>query len=106
MVNGIAPDQTVLSGSALFAKVSLFVCRDERVTTIKLQWLEHRWLVCRGCFELLFESSESPSDRSRKQILRDILKKFSYFIMQMYFVYPLESLHQRDFDDKNQHSII
>ena len=46
-------------------------------STVKLQWLEHRWLVYRGWFE------GNSSDWLRKQIFRDSLGKFSYFIMKM-----------------------
>ena len=27
-----------------------------RPNTVELQWLKHRWLIYRGCFELVLES--------------------------------------------------
>ena len=32
-------------------------------TTVELQWLEHRWLVYHGCFELILESHGKRSHR-------------------------------------------
>ena len=39
-----------------------------------------------GWFEHVFESLRNSSDSSRKQIFRDILEEFSYFIMKIYVV--------------------
>ena len=47
------------------------------------QWLKHWWFIYHGWFELLFGSQGNSSDGSRKQIFRDILGKFSYFIMRL-----------------------
>ena len=38
--------------------------------TVELQWLEHRWLVYHGLFELIYESVRNFSDSTRKQIMR------------------------------------
>ena len=39
---------------------------DLDLCTVKLQWLEHRWLVHHGWFGLGFESVDHSSDSSRK----------------------------------------
>ena len=49
---------------------------------VKFQWLEHILLIYSGWFKLVFESVWNSSDSSRKQIFRDVLRKFSYFIMR------------------------
>ena len=56
-------------------------------STVKPQWLEHGWLVCRGYFELVFEFLGNSSDSSRKQIFRDILGFFQ-LIIKRYVVCP------------------
>ena len=50
-----------------------------------------------------FRSLGNSSDSSRKQIFRDILGKFSFFIMNIYGVYLLKAPHQGDSYD--YHSI-
>ena len=71
------------------------------VNTVKLQWLEHQWLVYHGLFELIFESLRNFSKSSRKQILREI---FYYEIVCC--VYSLESPHQCNSYEYTQHPII
>ena len=56
--------------------------------TVKLQWLEHQWLVYRGWFEFAFESLRNSFDSSKKRKhLGDIVGIFTYFIMKMYVVF-------------------
>ena len=40
-------------------------------------------LFYHGCFKLIYESLRNSSDSSRKQILRDILGKFSCCVLKM-----------------------
>ena len=56
---------------------------------IKRQWCEHRWLVYRDWFELVFESLEKSSDSSRKQIFRDIIKNFFLILSCSCMLYVL-----------------
>ena len=35
---------------------SIYNIQDQFLSTVELQWLEHRWLVYYGCFELVLES--------------------------------------------------
>ena len=65
---------------------SLQNCNCPILHAVNLQWLEHRWLIYHGWFELIFESVGNSSDSSRKQIFMDILWKFSYFIIKIYVV--------------------
>ena len=51
--------------------------------TVELQWLEPRWLVYPGWFELFFQSLQNPSDSSRKQIFR-IFFLFYHFILWIF----------------------
>ena len=53
------------------------------VNRVELQWLEHRWLVYHGWFELVFWVSRKFF---RSLNHTNILRKFSYFIMKMYVV--------------------
>ena len=53
---------------------------------MKCQWLEHRWLVLPWPIQTRFWVPRKFFDSSRKQILRDILGNFSYFIMKIYVV--------------------
>ena len=59
------------------------------ITTVELQSLEHRWLVYRGWFELVFEFLENTSDSSRKQIFIDIIGKVSNFIKLCVLIWNL-----------------
>ena len=34
----------------------LYTAKEAKIGTVELQWLEHRWLVYHGFFELVFES--------------------------------------------------
>ena len=43
-----------------------------KILTVEPRWLEHRWLVYHGKFELVFESLRNSSDSSRKQIFKEI----------------------------------
>ena len=67
--------------------------------TVKLLWLEHRWLIYCGWVEHVFESLGNSSDDSRKQIFRDILGKLLIFCENLCFVYSLELLHPGDPSD-------
>ena len=71
--------------------------------TVELQWLEHRWLVYLGLFELIFESLRDFSDSSRKQILREV---FLFYHEIVCCVYILESSHRYDSNEYTQHTII
>ena len=71
--------------------------------TVELRWLEHRWLVYHGLFELIFVSLRNFSDSSRKEILREILL-FYYEIVCC--VYSLESPHRGDSNEYTQHTSI
>ena len=65
--------------------------------TVELRWLEHRWLVYHGLFELIFESLQNFSDSSRTHISRKIFL-FYYEIV----CYLLRS----DSNEYMQHTII
>ena len=71
--------------------------------TVKPQWLEHRWLVYHGLFELVFESLRNSSYSLRKQIFREIFLFYHEFVC---CVYSLESLHRGDSNEYTQHTII
>ena len=71
--------------------------------TVELQWLEHRWLVYHGLFDLIFESLRKFSDSSRKQILWEF---FSFYYEIVCCVYSLESPHRGDSNEYMQHTII
>ena len=44
--------------------------------TVKLQWLEHGWLVYRGWFELVFESLGNFTIDQENKIFRDFREIF------------------------------
>ena len=67
-------------------------------TRVKPQWLEHRWLVYHGWFELDFESLGHFSHSSRKQI--------SWDHESLYYVYSFESHHWGDSNEYTQHTVI
>ena len=71
--------------------------------TVELRWLEHRWLVYHGLFELIFESLRRFSDSSRTHILRKI---FIFYDEIVCCVYSLESPHRGDSNEYTQHTII
>ena len=75
----------------------------KNTNTVEPQWLEHRWFVYHGLFELVFESLRNSSDNSRKQIFREIFL-FKYEIV--FCVHLLESPHRGDSNDCTQHTII
>ena len=72
-------------------------------TTVELRWLEYRWLVYHGLFELVFESLRNSSDSSRKQIFNEI---FLFYREIVCCVYSLESPHRGDSNEYNQYTII
>ena len=72
-------------------------------STVELQWLEHRWLVYHGLFELIFESLRNFSESSRKQILSEI---FLFYYVIICCVYSLEWPHRGDSTEYTQHTII
>ena len=72
-------------------------------STVELQWLEHRWLVYHGLFELIFETLRNFSYSSRKQKLREI---FLFYYEIVWCVYSLESPHRGDSNEYTQHTII
>ena len=79
------------------------------ITTVKPQWLEHRWLVYRhdgGQFELVFECLENSSDSSRKQIFTSIYEVFLFYHENVWCVFSLKSPHRGDFNEYTQHTII
>ena len=74
----------VMDAHCVFLKTEMFSVRKNNlfnilktfripINTVELQWLEHRWLVYHGLFELIFDSLRNVSDSSRSQILREIL---------------------------------
>ena len=69
---------------------------------VESRWLEHRWLVYHGLFELVFESLENSSFSSRKQIFKDI---FLFYREIVCCVYSLESPHRGDSNEYTQHAI-
>ena len=72
-------------------------------STVKLRWLEHRWLVYHGLFELIVESLRNFSDSSSKQILREI---FLLYYEIVCCVYSLELPHRGNSNEYTQHTII
>ena len=52
-------------------------------TTVELQWLEHRWLVYHGCFELVLESL---GNKSHSCIFSVIWGDFLFYYQKWYFV--------------------
>ena len=71
---------------------------------IKLQWLEHRWYVYHGWFELVSESLGNSYDSSRKQIFRDSFGSFSY--EHVYCAYSVKLAQWGDTNDTPQHTIL
>ena len=71
--------------------------------TVELQWLEHRWLVYHGLFELIFESLRNFSDSSRKRILSEI---FLYCYEIVCCMYSLELPQWGNSNEYMQHTII
>ena len=51
--------------------------------TVELQWLEHRWLVHHGCFELVLESLGKKSHSCRFRI---IWGDFHFYYKKWYIV--------------------
>ena len=75
----------------------------QRIDTVELQWLEHRWLVYHGLFVLIFVSLWNFSDSSRKHILREI---FLFYYEIICCVYSLQSPHRGDSNEYTPHTII
>ena len=71
--------------------------------TVKLWWLEHRWLVYHGLFELIFESLRNFSDSSSKQTLRET---FLFYYEIVCCVNSLELPHRDNSNEYTQHTII
>ena len=71
-----------LLGSNVWQSINSQCCSN--ICIVKLQLLEHHWLIYRGWFKLVFESLGNSSNSSRKQIFMDILGKFSDLIIKMY----------------------
>ena len=46
----------ILKITVMIVKNSNCFYSQNRAATVELQWLEHRWLVYHGCFELILES--------------------------------------------------
>ena len=70
------------------------------LVTVELQWLEHRWLVYHGYFELILKSP------GKNPLAADIII-FSFFILIMVCcVYSLESPRCGDSNENTQHTFI
>ena len=50
--------------------VNEFLVTAKQVITVDLQWLEHRWLVYHGCFELILEPLGKKSHSCRFGIIQ------------------------------------
>ena len=65
--------------------ISSFLC------TVELQWIEHRWLVYLGHFELGFESLDFFLHNCKYQYINLIEFESSYFILKMYVGCPYKN---------------
>ena len=58
--------------------------------TVQLQWLEHRWPVYHGCFELVVESLDFFSITADIEIF-GIIRELLFYFENVCCVYSLES---------------
>ena len=72
----------------------------EVICKLKLQWLEHWWLVYRGWFELVFEFLGNSSDSWKKQVFRDISGIVSSCVLS------LKAPHRGDSTEYTQQTLI
>ena len=78
----------------------------KNTNTVELQWLEHRWLVYHGYFELNIESLGKISIAADTIIFGIILGNFLFILKMVCFVYSLESPRWGDSNENTQHTFV